>query len=131
MEKPHIKLTIKKIAAALSKNRKILAVYLFGSHAAGKATPLSDIDICVIAPGINEKEKMEILSNAYRNVDIVMFDELPFAARWRVLNEGEALYAKDRKFVESLKWRAFKDYTDFKPILRRHMQKLLPGVQYV
>lgn len=130
MEKK-VKIRVKKIAQAILRNKHVMAVYLFGSHAAGKATPLSDIDICVIAPGIGEKEKTEILSNAYRDVDIIMFDDLPFAARWRALNEGKALYVKNRGFIDSLKWRAFKDYIDFKPILRRHMQALLPGAQYV
>lgn len=127
----NIETRLKKIAGIIAKNKKVMAVYLFGSYAAGKQTPLSDIDVCVIASGIKEKEKKGILSNAYRDVDIVLFEDLPFAVRWRVLNEGKAIYVKDKRLVESLKWRAFKDYTDFKPILRRHMRALLPGVHYV
>lgn len=122
---------IHKIINDISKNRKVLAVYLFGSMATGKVTPLSDTDICVIAFNLNEKEKTEILGNSSDKVDLVLFENLPFNLRWKILNKGKELYLKDKDLVETIKWRAFKDYQDFKPIIRRQMMEYLPGVAYV
>lgn len=121
---------IKKIIREISGKKGIEAVYLFGSYAKGNPTPMSDIDICVISRHISEEEKRAILSNASRKVDIVLFDDLPFGIRWRVLNEGKPLYVKEKKNIEYLKWRAFKDYMDFKPIIRRRLQDILPGVKH-
>ena len=39
---------------------------------------------------------------------------LPLAIRHRVLNEGKPLFVRDKRFVEDLRWKAFKEYIDFK-----------------
>ncbi len=46
----------------LEKIKAVKAVYLFGSLAKKKATPLSDIDICVITTDADERTKAEISS---------------------------------------------------------------------
>jgi len=120
-----------KIVEDISRIRKVLAVYLFGSMATGKITPLSDIDICVIAFDLTEQEKASIRGNSSRTVDLVLFEDLPFNLRWKIFCEGKELYLKDKEKVEQLSWRTFKDYQDFKPIIKRQMESLFPGVAYV
>jgi predicted nucleotidyltransferase len=122
---------LKKIVSDISTNKRVLGIYLFGSQAKNKTTPLSDIDICVLASNLNDEEKASLLGNSSRKVDVVLFEDLPFNVRWKVFREGKELYLKDKEAVESIKWRTFKDYQDFKPIIKRQMEDLLPGVAYV
>ncbi|MDI6737775.1 MAG: nucleotidyltransferase domain-containing protein [Nanoarchaeota archaeon] len=121
-----------KIAKDISKSRRVKAVYLFGSYARGTQTPISDIDICVITGySLKETEKNDILSNASDTIDILLYEDLPVAIRQRVLNEGKPLFVRDKRFVDDLRWKAFKEYIDFKPIISSYVKKYLPGVHYV
>lgn len=119
-----------RLVQDISKHKKVIAVYLFGSLTKGKATPLSDVDICVIALNANDMEKGEIGSFASKNIDVVLFDELPVTIQWRVLGEGKLLYVNNKGFIQELRSRAFKNYIDFKPIIKRQMEEFLPGVEY-
>ncbi len=108
----------KKVARDISKNKQVKAIYLFGSYARGTQTPLSDIDICVITEYNSKKsDKNSILGNASDTIDILLYEDLPLAIRHRVLNEGKPLFVRDKRFVEDLRWKAFKEYIDFKPII--------------
>lgn len=121
-----------KITKDISKNKQVKAIFMFGSYAKGTQTPLSDIDICVITEyNAKKAEKGYILSSASGTIDVHLYDDLPPAIRWRVLNEGKPLLIRDKKFVEDLRWRAFKDYIDFKPIISSYVRKYLPGAHYV
>lgn len=122
--------TIAHLIKEISNHKKVIAVYLFGSLARGKITPLSDVDVCAITLNANDIERGEIRSFASKKVDIVLFDELPFAIQWRVLSEGKPLYVKNKRFIDNLYSRAFKNYIDFKPIIKRQMEEFLPGVEY-
>ncbi len=124
------KINLSKLAGEISKYKQVVAVYLFGSQAKGKATPLSDIDLCIVAPGSTAAERSEIQGHGSEKIDIVFFDELPFTIRWRVLKEGKPLYVRDERFMADLRSRTFKDYMDFKPIIRKQMNEFLPGVGY-
>ena len=124
------KINIPRLVGEISRYKRVVAVYLFGSHAKGKATALSDIDICIIAPASTDAEKSEIGGYASEKIDIVFFDELPFTIQWRVLEEGKLLYSRDKRFLADLWSRTFKNYMDFKPIIRKQMREFLPGVEY-
>ena len=43
--------------AAMDRALPLKAVYLFGSHARGDATPDSDVDLCLVAEGATEQLK--------------------------------------------------------------------------
>ncbi len=122
---------IKDVTKDLAKNQKVKAVYLFGSQATGRAGPLSDFDICVIAPGITEKEKGDIRGCGPEKADVVLFDDLPLAIQVRVFREGKLLYVSDKRYIDALAWRTTKEYWDFKPVIKRFIQAYLPGVEYV
>jgi len=121
---------LESITEELSKHKKVIAIYLFGSMAKGNTTPLSDIDICVIAKNVNYLEEGDIRSFASRKVDVSLFDDLPFALQWRILDEGKLLYVKDKNFIKELRSRTFKNYMDFKPIIKMQMEELIPGLEY-
>ncbi len=49
MVSTRIKNKIKRLHKVLCEKYRIDGVYLFGSHARGKALPQSDIDVCVVS----------------------------------------------------------------------------------
>ncbi len=124
-------LAVKKIISELSKHKRVKAIYLFGSQARKDAGPLSDTDLCVLAPQVSEKEKNVILSYASPKVDLVLFEDLPLTIKVRVLREGKRLYVADLGYVNDLDWRTMKEYFDFKPILKKFIEVYLPRSHYV
>ena len=118
------------LARKIAQCKNVVAVYLFGSQAKGKATKLSDIDLCIVAPGSTAAERSKIQGYGSEKIDIVFFDELPFTIQWRVIEEGKPLYVRDKRFMADLRSRPFKNYLDFKPIIRKQMREFLPGVRY-
>ena len=115
----------------LSRIPGVQAIFLFGSQVTGEAGPLSDVDICVIAPGVSEYYKSEILGSANENTDIVLFEDLPLPIKARIFREGRLLFCRNKEWVADLSWRTTKEYFDFKPILKEFIEMYLPGVEYV
>ncbi|HEV8360859.1 MAG TPA: nucleotidyltransferase domain-containing protein [Candidatus Thermoplasmatota archaeon] len=78
----------------------VMAVILFGSHAAGTATARSDIDICLVGgPGSTPFETLgkawsraRIGGKAY---DLKAFEELPLYLKAEVIERGQILLAQD------------------------------------
>jgi len=104
------------------------AIYLFGSRATGKIKPTSDMDVCVIAKKDIPKEAKEaILSNSSKKIDMVMFWDLPYTIRYRILKEGKPLYVKDRLTLQRIKADTLRSYLDFRPVIRRHISRVLGG----
>jgi hypothetical protein len=102
------------------------AIYLFGSCASGRAKPMSDMDICVIAKKEIPKEAKEaILSNSSRKIDMVLFHDLPYSIRFRVLKEGKLLYVRDVLTLQRIKTETLKYYLDFRPVIDRHIARTL------
>jgi predicted nucleotidyltransferase len=122
-EYPELDEAIKEI-----KKKDIDAIYLFGSHATGKVKPTSDIDVCIIAKKDIPKEVKEaILSNSSKKIDIVIFWDLPYAIRFRLLKEGKPLYVKDRLTLQRIKTDTLRSYLNVRPMIRRHSSRVLGG----
>jgi len=100
----------------IKKNKKIMAVYLFGSSVNNKQNPLSDIDICIFGE-FNSIEKNEIERNFSEKYDLSFFNELPIWIKIRVLKEGRALYIKNKDEMFRISLNTMKEYEDFKPLI--------------
>ncbi len=132
----------KKIVDFMRKRPEIIAVYLFGSRATGKAGPLSDFDLAVLVDpaGYDDKqyrygyqaflltELMRILGTA--ELDVVILNEAPPLLKFQVINRGEVIYYRSRSEMLDFHVRAFNEYQDFKPMLavqHRYMVQRLAG----
>jgi len=117
---------IDKIIDELKKDKKVEAVYLFGSYAKGDVKPFSDIDICVITErNISKQVKEEILSNSSEKIDISIFWDLPLVIRFRVIKEGKLLYKKDDLKLQRIKIDTFNSYSDFRPTIKKHCSRII------
>ncbi|MBI2583207.1 MAG: nucleotidyltransferase domain-containing protein [Candidatus Aenigmarchaeota archaeon] len=88
---------LKKDFAFLEKDREIMAVMLFGSHATGEATPRSDIDVTIVAPEC--KDRNALLSRVWQRLggkyDVRIFENLPLYIRAEIMDRGVVILAKD------------------------------------
>ena len=118
-------LDAKNTAKEISKIRGVSAVYLFGSYAKGTQRPYSDIDICVITDGIDEKTKGEILMHASRKIETHILSDLPLNIQFRVFQEGKPLQINSRKKFLETRFNVMRAYQDFRPRLERYWRRVL------
>jgi predicted nucleotidyltransferase len=115
---------IKDIIKEVKKNKKVLAVYQFGSSITGKANSLSDIDICIIG-NLSENDKSRIFSHCTEKIDLSFFSELPIWIKARIFSEGKPLFISNEKKIKEIKFITLMNYLDFKHILDLMMRKVL------
>lgn|GEM_PF-271443 len=118
----------------------IVAVYLFGSLAQGRATPRSDVDVAILladasdplAVGDRQLQLMgELEQFADREVDVVILNTGPPILRHQVLLHGRLLYERDRQTRVEFEVRAGKIYADLKPMSDFFAQVLLREIREV
>ena len=107
---------IAEIAEEIMKQKKVIAVYLFGSFARGATHEQSDIDICVIG---ERGKQMPIFEK--EGYDIISFWDLPLPIRFRVLREGKLLAVKNAEYIRKVKLETLRDYLDIKPLINRYL----------
>ncbi|MBI2138840.1 nucleotidyltransferase domain-containing protein [Candidatus Woesearchaeota archaeon] len=91
------KKTLRKDFAFLKD--KVLGILLFGSQLKDP-TPRSDIDICIVAPSM---EDSQVLSEVFRNIDVHRkkydvrtFHELPLHIKNSIINHHEEIFVNDK-----------------------------------
>lgn len=114
---------VERIVRDLKAIKGVQGVYLFGSFSKGRATPLSDIDLCVVTDCIDKETRAEILSLGSDKVDISLFRDLPVFIQFRVLKEGQPLYEKNRAIINHIFALTLSRYQEFRPVLRRYYEK--------
>ena len=104
-----VKIEIDNAVRAIKNSIQPQKIYLFGSHAAGSATPGSDIDLCVVTSlhGMRKIEALRKMRRAMINdvnlpVDLLVYDNADFAARsalpstmeYKIAATGRMLYGQ-------------------------------------
>lgn len=119
---------LRKLQSVLRK-LKLLAktefIFLYGSQSNGKATPQSDIDICVSLP-LPSKERyharIKIGGALPEDYDVKIFQDLPLYIKKEVFS-GKLLYCKDKKKVIGLALQTIQDYEDFQPAYEQYVAR--------
>ena len=109
-------------------NKPVGFVCAFGSRVLGTNHSESDLDIAVgfSDERIAEKEKLEIidglgseLSNAlklpFEKIDIKIFEQLPLALRFRIIQQGKTVFVKDLGDYRSKAVKTVAMYQDERP----------------
>ena len=88
-------LDLKERFKPLASDNAIWAILLFGSTVSEEDSPRSDIDICVVAPEAQDKEKLlrKIWRTVEGNFDLWLFEELPLYLQMVVITEHIVLYS--------------------------------------
>ena len=93
----------------------IRSILLFGSRTMGYADPQSDIDLCLIlidgADRVAVHNRMLIAPGHY---DIVVYDEIPWYLRGRILEQHRIVYAQDPDDLDFWLYKQRRIWTDMK-----------------
>ena len=113
------KTPFKAIIEKIKKDKKVIAVLLFGSYARKKSYA-RDIDICIVLDKEYtnyemSKKRLKFLASAHDKLDIQIFQQLPLYIRSKILKQSKVLYCKDMKKIYDLAYSTIREYEDFKP----------------
>ena len=114
---------IKQLDNFFSSKLEALAVYLFGSWAAGKAKKTSDADVAVLLSLSAAKKAFKLQLRWQEdlarilgvNVDLVILNEADPLLKFQVYSKGLQAHVKMPVPAEKFKWRAINEYWDWIP----------------
>jgi uncharacterized protein len=108
----------------------VVAAWLFGSVAKGRANPLSDIDFAVLlrngAPtGLDRLTLLDRLARALakalgrseHDVDVEPLNDQGIVFQYNVIRSGKLIYECERKKCQLFVWGVVMRYLDFRPTL--------------
>lgn len=126
---------IRQLRTVLRQHSVPFAV-LHGSVAAERATPVSDVDVAVYVESrdvfLTLVVELDEALPDYR-VDVMNLAHQPARIVYRVLASGERIHVADEELYHEVKFRAMRDYLDFKPVhdrILRDMERRLDNGQY-
>lgn len=120
------------LVARLQRCRPV-AIYLFGSHAAGTPRPDSDLDLAILlppgAPAISGPERLDLVGElealANRQVDLVVLNRAPLPLQFEVIHTGRVLYEPDPEARTDWEDLVVRDYLDLQPWYAQSYRELL------
>ncbi len=126
------------LVAFLSTQPDVVAAYLFGSLAEGRAHPRSDIDIAILLredadASVGGKRHFALWEAVERftdrKVDVVVLNTASPILQHQVLKHGKLLYEGDRRARVEFEVRAGKIYADLKPMFNYFTQVLFREIR--
>jgi len=130
---------IAAVAFTLAQRPEVGAAYLYGSVAKGRATPLSDIDVAIVAAnGVAPTVRGALLRDLSVDLararpgavfDVRFLDELPVSVRGRVVTEGRRLLDRDSSCRLEAEVRARMEYHDFLIFEREGVREGMRGLR--
>lgn len=128
-----------EIADVLAQEPGVAAAYVYGSRARATSTPLSDVDIALVAvEQLDSAARGLLLRRATTrlqrrrpgtNFDVRLLDELPAAIAGRVVTEGRRVYENDPVARVRAEVQARMLYHDFLPFERIGTKEGLDGLR--
>jgi predicted nucleotidyltransferase len=131
-------LNIEALVNCLAAQPDVLAAYLFGSYATGKARPESDVDVAVLLSGTDEMERFErrlrLMGEVEealgrRPADVVVLNDAPPLLAHQVLRHGRLIFERDRAARVEFEVRAGQVYTDLAPMRQFFREALFHEVK--
>lgn len=105
---------------------EVIAAYLFGSQAKGKAAADSDVDVAILLnPDFDLHEHfmyriermVELEQLCRRPVDVAILNQAPLVLLNQVLRYGRLVYERDHRQRVAFEVRSRQAYYDFQPLL--------------
>jgi hypothetical protein len=119
---------IRILTDAWATDPAIAAVYLFGSRAASRPGPRSDVDLAVtLAPGLDAaarwRKRLDLIGDASRRlgtdaVDVVVLQDAPVVLAHRVLGRGTLLCEPQPRRRAAVAEGILRRYLDEEPLRR-------------
>lgn len=119
------------IAEYLAANPAVVAGVLFGSGAAGRLRPDSDLDLALLFASEHEPDERAVLQMradletlVRRDVDLIVLNRASTILAFQVARYGTLLFCRDRVAYQHFLVRLISEYADFK-IIRRPIEQAL------
>ena len=122
---------LQEIIKKAKKDKKVLAVALFGSTARGEKHP-RDIDVCIfLKPNVFIKDDLFDIQLKYtpfsEKYDVQVFQALPLYIQSEILKDAKFLLVKNQDALYDLSFTSIKEFEDFKPYYNAHIEAILSG----
>jgi uncharacterized protein len=117
---------MKKKARDSIKELGIAIVYLFGSKAIGRESPLSDIDIGVVLRTVPPVDTRELYSRVFGvfsdlyprgKLDITFLQNASLALQFSAIKSGKVLFEEDPRMTADYENLVVNQFLDFQPVL--------------
>ncbi len=105
---------------------------LYGSYAAGRPTPVSDIDLAVYVEEIDDfLDVVNAADEAFpdHRIDVVNLKGKPALIYYEALASGIMFLMRDEAFFKQEKFRVMREYLDFKPTHDRLLKDMLQRIK--
>ncbi|MCR4407963.1 MAG: nucleotidyltransferase domain-containing protein [Anaerolineae bacterium] len=127
------------LTAYFAAQSDIVAAYLFGSRATGRAREESDVDVAVL---LDEEDSVarferrlqlmtEMSDVCGREADVIVLNDASPILQHQVLKHGRLLYERDRRARIEFEVRAGQIYADLKPMYDFHTRDLMQKIKEV
>ena len=122
---------LQEIIKKAKKDKKVLAVALFGSTARGEKHP-RDIDVCIfLKPGEFVKDDLFDIQLKYtpcsEKYDVQVFQALPLYIQEEIMNDAKFLFVKNEDAMYDLLYYAQKQCNDLKGYFKEYLEVVLYG----
>ncbi len=116
----------------LSQDPDVQAVYVFGSQSRGRQRPDSDLDLAVLLGSYLSdrevwKKRLELGARAAeqvsRELDLFVMGEADLDLTFRILQQGQRLFERDRAQVRAREAYLVSLYYDYQPFLERYLKR--------
>jgi len=131
--------TLKANIGSILESYPIKLAYLYGSAAAGNSTPLSDVDIALVADReLIPRERLKLMLEVQveladrcdiRNADVRIINDAPLIFKGRVACHGVLLYARDQAVRIEFETTTRDAYFDYLPVHRRLQEAFFADVR--
>ncbi|MEW5896106.1 MAG: nucleotidyltransferase domain-containing protein [Nanoarchaeota archaeon] len=126
-----VKEKLLKLDKQLNKHQKIKFIFLYGSKAELRDTPLSDIDIAVYYEG-NEEERfqfrMKALGELPNKADLQIFQDLPLIVKKEIIG-GKVLYYLNYRFLFEQCMKEIKEFNTFEKYYNEYLNELKKEIE--
>lgn len=127
------------LLAYLDDQPDVVAGYIFGSHAEGRAHVRSDVDIAIL---LQEHKDIDYFGRRLRlmsaiedfadaETDVVVLNSAPPLLQHEILKHGRLFYERDRAARVEFTVRAMQRYADLKPMYDIFNKDLLQKIKEV
>ncbi len=122
-------ISLKKIVKEAKKDKRVLAIVLFGSSLKGKGR---DIDICIFLKKKYSnhelsKIRLKFLRKTQEKIDIQIFQQLPLYIRIRIFKENKMLYCKNEDKMYEIAFKTIKEFGFFKKVYQMYLKEVKNG----
>lgn len=124
----------------ISKDKKVVGLFSFGSLARGDLKPLSDLDFGILVlPTLDEKQRfdkhLELIGVfneqlETNEVDLVLMNDAPMRYSYNIIRSGKLLFCSDSDVLHEFIEKTVKLYLDFRYFRDEFDQEFLRGVGY-